>query len=194
MVAPRGASSAGPVGPAAREAVGPRRLPGSDRRLRRPLESAVWAALHDVHDPEIPTISVVDLGVVRSVETGPNSVRVELLPTFVGCPALEVMRNDVEQRLRTFADDVRVEISFAEPWTSDRITPQGRRRLRDSGFAPPPPLGHHDGQLLPVLSVAECPYCGSRNATLENAFGPTACRAIYHCANCRQPFEQFKAV
>ncbi len=160
----------------------------------RPLESAVWAALHDVHDPEIPTISVVDLGVVRSVETGPGSVRVELLPTFVGCPALEVMRAGVESRLRGFADDVRVEISFAQPWTSDRITPEGRRVLRDSGFAPPPPLGADDGRLLPVLSIAECPYCGSPDTTLENAFGPTACRAIYHCAECRQPFEQFKAV
>lgn len=160
----------------------------------RPLEAVVWATLHDVHDPEIPAISVVDLGVVRSVETGPGSVRVELLPTFVGCPALEIMRADVEQRLRELADDVRVEVSFAEPWTSDRITPEGRRALRESGFGPPPPLGPDGGLLLPVLSVAECPYCGSPNTTLENAFGPTACRAIYHCADCRQPFEQFKAV
>jgi ring-1,2-phenylacetyl-CoA epoxidase subunit PaaD len=168
--------------------------PAVPRPQHRPLESAVWAALHDVHDPEIPTISVVDLGVVRSVETGPGAVRVELLPTFVGCPALEVMRAEVESRLREFADDVRVEVSFAEPWTSDRITPEGRRVLRNSGFAPPAPLGTDDGRLLPVLSVAECPYCGSRNTTLENAFGPTACRAIYHCPECRQPFEQFKAV
>ena len=160
----------------------------------RPLETAVWAALQDVHDPEIPTISVVDLGVVRSVETGAGSVRVELLPTFVGCPALEVMRADVERRLRDFADDVRVDISFAEPWTSDRITPEGRRRLRASGFAPPRALGTDDDRMLPVLSVAECPYCSSHKTTLENAFGPTACRAIYHCAECRQPFEQFKAV
>ncbi len=99
----------------------------------RPLELAVWAALHDVYDPEIPTISVVDLGVVRTVETGTGRVRVELLPTFVGCPAIEVMRAAVEERLLEFADDVSVEISFAEPWTSDRITPDGPRnsaRLR----------------------------------------------------------------
>jgi len=166
----------------------------------RPLESAVWAALHDVHDPEIPTISVVDLGVVRTVETGPNSVRVELLPTFVGCPALEVMRSAVAERLRDFATNVRVEISFAEPWTSERITTEGRRRLRYSGFAPPTLRAESAARddralpLLPSLPVAECPYCGSRNTTLENAFGPTACRAIYHCTDCRQPFEQFKEV
>ena len=163
----------------------------------RPLESAVWAALHDVHDPEIPTISVVDLGVVRSVETGDGSVRVELLPTFVGCPAIEVMRTAVEERLREFADDVDVDISFAEPWTSDRITEEGRSALRAAGFAPPPPSIPGDRgtlSMLPTLPVAECPYCGSRRTSLQNAFGPTLCRAIYHCADCRQPFEQFKEV
>jgi len=161
----------------------------------RPLESAVWAALHDVHDPEIPTISVVDLGVVRTVRTEEGSVRVELLPTFVGCPAIEVMRSAIEERLRPFANQVSVEISFAEPWTSERITPEGRRVLRESGFAPPSraPLGR-GLSILPVMPAAECPYCGSRNTTLENAFGPTQCRAIYHCTDCRQPFEQFKEV
>lgn len=159
----------------------------------RPLESAVWAALHDVHDPEIPTISVVDLGVVRTVTTEEGSVRVELLPTFVGCPAIEVMRAAVEDRLGEFADDVTVEISYAEPWTSDRITDEGRRVLRDSGFAPPARSGT-SLSVIPVLPVAQCPYCGSRNTTLENAFGPTLCRAIYHCTDCRQPFEQFKEV
>jgi ring-1,2-phenylacetyl-CoA epoxidase subunit PaaD len=162
----------------------------------RPLESAVWAALHDVHDPEIPTISVVDLGVVRSVATDKGSLRVELLPTFVGCPAIDVMRAAVEERLAEFADDVTVEVSFAEPWTSDRITPAGRAALRESGFAPPAfnPLGNRTLPVLPSMPVGECPYCGSRNTTLENAFGPTLCRAIYHCTDCKQPFEQFKEV
>ena len=162
----------------------------------RPLESAVWAALHDVHDPEIPTISVVDLGVIRRVETGDGTIRVELLPTFVGCPAIDVMRHDVEERLADFAADVSVEISFAEPWTTERITPTGRAALRAAGFAPPQPSVDSGWMLsvLPSLPVGECPYCGSRNTTLENAFGPTLCRAIYHCADCSQPFEQFKEV
>ena len=161
----------------------------------RPLESVVWAALHDVHDPEIPIISVVDLGVVRRVETGEGSVRVQLLPTFIGCPAIDVMRGAVEERLREFADEVSVEISFAEPWTTERISDDGRRALREAGFAPPARLSEdRELSVLPVLPAAECPYCGSRNTTLENAFGPTLCRAIYHCADCRQPFEQFKEV
>jgi ring-1,2-phenylacetyl-CoA epoxidase subunit PaaD len=156
----------------------------------RPLEAVVWAALYDVHDPEIPTISVVDLGVVRSVAAEEGRIRVELLPTFVGCPAIEVMRSSIEDRLAEFADDVKVIISFAEPWTPERITADGREALRIAGFAPPISTG---GDLL-VLPIAECPYCGSRNTTLENAFGPTLCRAIYHCSDCRQPFEQFKDV
>jgi ring-1,2-phenylacetyl-CoA epoxidase subunit PaaD len=163
----------------------------------RPLEAAIWAALHDVHDPEIPTISVVDLGVVRSVSTQADAIRVELLPTFVGCPAIDVMREAVEERLSHFASDVKVDISFAEPWTTERITAAGRDALRAAGFAPPAAASDDPTRVLsvlPVLPVAECPYCGSRNTTLENAFGPTQCRAIYHCAECLQPFEQFKEV
>jgi ring-1,2-phenylacetyl-CoA epoxidase subunit PaaD len=148
------------------------------------LESVVWAALHDVHDPEIPTISVVDLGVIRGVSVGGSSVRVELLPTFVGCPAIGVLQDAIGERLRGFADDVRVDISFAEPWTTERITDEGRAALKAAGFAPPP------GDDL----VAECPYCSSRNTRMDNLFGPTLCRAIYYCRDCRQPFEQFKLV
>ena len=164
-------------------------------------ERAVWEALAEVADPEIPTISVVDLGVIRSVAFDGPRLTVELLPTFVGCPAIEVMQHDIGKRLHDFADEVVVEVSFAEPWTSDRITPDGRERLRSSGFAPPiairaaPAASAFEADaLLSVLPIATCPYCGSRNTTLENPFGPTLCRAIYHCADCRQPFEQFKAV
>ncbi len=161
-----------------------------------PLEQAIWAALEDVSDPEILTISVVDLGVVRSVEVGPGRVRVELLPTFVGCPAVDLMRRAVEDRLAGFAPYVEAVISFAEPWTSERITPGGHKRLRESGFGPPAPAADEERLLpiLPVLPVAPCPYCGSLDTAIENAFGPTLCRAIYHCAACRQPFEQFKTV
>jgi len=166
---------------------------GVPASLAMPLEQAVWAALEDVHDPEIPAISVVDLGVVRRVDVAPGRVRVELLPTFVGCPAVDLMRRAVEERLDGFAPDVEAVISFAEPWTSERITLEGHRRLRESGFGPPAPAAY-DERLLPLLPVAPCPYCGSLDTTIENAFGPTLCRAIYHCSTCRQPFEQFKTV
>jgi ring-1,2-phenylacetyl-CoA epoxidase subunit PaaD len=147
------------------------------------LESAVWAALHDVHDPEIPTISVVDLGVIGGVTAEAGRIRVELLPTFVGCPAINVLQDAIAERLRTFADEVSVEVSFAEPWTTERITAAGRAALRAAGFAPPS-----------ADDTAQCPYCGSRDTRMDNAFGPTLCRAIYYCRSCRQPFEQFKEV
>jgi ring-1,2-phenylacetyl-CoA epoxidase subunit PaaD len=169
----------------------------------RSRDEAVWRALADVADPEIPAISLVDLGVIGRVtfEARPNGgerLSVELLPTFIGCPATEVMRERVGERLRelAIADEVVVELSFAVPWTSGRITPAGREALRGSGFAPPVQIGpaFESDQLLAMLPIATCPYCGSRNTTLENPFGPTLCRAIYHCADCRQPFEQFKTI
>jgi ring-1,2-phenylacetyl-CoA epoxidase subunit PaaD len=107
------------------------------------------------------------------------------------------MRAAIGERLSALhiADRVEVRVTFAQPWTSDRITPTGREHLRSSGFAPPPHL-RKMGTLgeLPTLTAVACPYCGSRQTTLENPFGPTLCRAIYHCDGCRQPFEAFKPV
>jgi ring-1,2-phenylacetyl-CoA epoxidase subunit PaaD len=163
----------------------------------------VWSALDEIADPEIPAISLVELGVIRGFAFEPRPeggerLTVELLPTFVGCPAIDVMQQQIGERLRALnvVDEVRVDISFVEPWTSDRITLDGREKLRGSGFAPPVVIGPtFTGEELQVmLAGAECPYCGSRNTTLENPFGPTLCRAIHHCADCRQPFEQFKSV
>jgi len=160
-----------------------------------PLESAVRAALADVCDPEIPGLSIVDLGIVRDVQVGLDRVRVELLPTFIGCPAVDLIRDAVVERLARFATTVEAEISFAEPWTTERITPQGRRQLRERGFAPPTdiPLGR-ELPLFSSMTAAGCPWCGSTNTRLQNAFGPTLCRAIAHCEDCLQPFEQFKTV
>jgi ring-1,2-phenylacetyl-CoA epoxidase subunit PaaD len=153
---------------------------------------AVWAALAEVPDPEIPVVSVVDLGIVHSVELDGERLRVELLPTFVGCPALDVIRDAVAARLVGMAAEVQVEMTFAEPWTSERITADGRRKLRESGFAPPGPQPLF--ATIPTRPQATCPWCGSRDTDLENPFGPTLCRAIFWCNRCRQPFEQFKAI
>lgn len=155
---------------------------------------AILAALDQVPDPEIPAVSIVELGMIGEVEIRPDAIRVELLPTFVGCPAVELIQAAVEARLAGFAERVDVEVSFATPWTSDRISPSGRDKLNRSGFAPPPPV--RAGRGLPVLDLAPvaCPYCGSRRTTLESVFGPTQCRSIRHCADCRQSFESFKPV
>lgn len=154
-------------------------------------EQEIWDALADVPDPEIPVISVLDLGIIRSVERDAARVRVEVMPTFVACPALDLIRATIRERLAGFAPLVEVVVTYAEPWTTERITPEGRRKLRTSGFAPPVP-GDGDAPLLPV--APECPFCGSAHTAMENPFGPTLCRAIYYCHDCRQPFEQFKRV
>ena len=165
---------------------------------------AVLAALDEVADPEIPAVSIVELGMIQGIDVLPDSIEVELLPTFVGCPALEVIREAVEARLASFDRPATVRISFATPWTTDRISPTGREKLRGAGFAPPPhlaALAAHPSRALPMAGVlagdaapVECPYCGSTRTTLENLFGPTQCRSIRHCAACRQPFEAFKPI
>jgi ring-1,2-phenylacetyl-CoA epoxidase subunit PaaD len=159
----------------------------------------VWDELAAIPDPEIPAIGLVDLGVIGAVEVDESGVRVKLLPTFVGCPAIGVMQERIVEQLSPLGmGPVEVRLSFDPPWTSERISPEGRERLRLSGFAPPrvgpAPIGASLLEELTVLQVADCPYCGSRNTTLENPFGPTLCRSIYHCADCRQPFEQMKRV
>ncbi|MGH2384251.1 MAG: 1,2-phenylacetyl-CoA epoxidase subunit PaaD [Candidatus Limnocylindria bacterium] len=164
-------------------------------------EQRIWDELAQIADPEIPAINLVDLGVIGSVSITEDRARVELLPTFVGCPAIDVMRQRIEEQIGALGvfEEVDVAVTFTPPWTSERITPIGRERLRRSGFAPPdtgPTVPDAASGLdeLAVLPIAECPYCGSRNTVLENPFGPTLCRAIYHCADCRQPFEQMKRV
>lgn len=151
----------------------------------------VLAALDDVKDPEIPVLSIVEMGLVARVEVAAGVVRVWLTPTFAGCPAVSVMQADAERRLRDLgAVDAVVALTYDPPWDSNRISPDGRRKLRDFGLAPPP---RHAG-LGDVVSllVAECPFCGSSDTRLESAFGPTLCRALYYCHTCRQAFEQFK--
>jgi ring-1,2-phenylacetyl-CoA epoxidase subunit PaaD len=154
----------------------------------------VRAALGDVPDPEIPTVSIVDLGMVEEVSVDRDGIRVELLPTFVGCPAVDLIRAAVVERLAAFDCPVDVRFSYRVPWTSDRITDIGRDRLRRSGFAPPPPGGAALPVLVQLATPVPCPHCGSRRTVLDNAFGPTQCRAIHHCTACRQPFEAFKPV
>ena len=161
-------------------------------------EQTVRDALLDVMDPEIPNLSIVDLGIVRGVEVSKESIEVEIMPTFVGCPALEVIKEGVRDRMEEVAPGytTTVKVIMDEPWTSDRITEKGRQVLKASGFAPPPPMRNMPARanLIQLMPVAECPYCNSRNTSMDNAFGPTLCRAIYYCRDCRQPFEQFKSV
>jgi ring-1,2-phenylacetyl-CoA epoxidase subunit PaaD len=148
-----------------------------------------------VPDPEIPVISLVELGVVRGVAVEGNSVRVEFTPTFLGCPALAYMRTAMEDAVRDLGGEPHVEVVSDDSWSTDRITPAGREKLRAAGFAPPAPRTAGAPTLVQLQSKTHrCPYCGSPETRLENIFGPTPCRSIRYCETCRQPFEQFKTI
>jgi ring-1,2-phenylacetyl-CoA epoxidase subunit PaaD len=158
-------------------------------------EQQVWDALAEIPDPEIPVTSLVDLGVIRSVEVENGSVHVEFTPTFLGCPALEVMRDAMADRISALGAEPDVRVVTDDSWSTDRITSTGREKLRASGFAPPAPREAGGPTLVQLQSNAfRCPYCGSRDTALENIFGPTPCRSVRYCRSCRQPFEQFKTI
>ncbi|HSC91368.1 MAG TPA: 1,2-phenylacetyl-CoA epoxidase subunit PaaD [Gaiellaceae bacterium] len=159
-------------------------------------EAAVWDALAEIPDPEIPTISLVDLGVVRQVEVEDGRVHVAFTPTFLGCPALEVMVGAMEEAIRSLGAEPAVEVVADDSWSTDRITAEGREKLRESGFAPPPPREPGGPTLVQLTkpAVHRCPYCGSTDTRLENIFGPTPCRSLRYCTACRQPYEQFKTI
>ena len=155
----------------------------------------VWAALDEIPDPEIPVISLVELGVVRDVEIEGARVSVTLTPTFLGCPALEAMKRALEEKIVSIGGEPEVTVERGDAWTSDSITAAGREKLRAAGFAPPTPRDATAPRLVQLQSgVFRCPYCGSTETRLENLFGPTPCRSLRYCEGCRQPFEQFKTL
>jgi ring-1,2-phenylacetyl-CoA epoxidase subunit PaaD len=158
------------------------------------VEAAVWAALGSVHDPEIPPLSIVELGIVERVEIADDAVRVQLLPTFAGCPALDAIDQDVRHAVAAAAPGKGIEVRFVHspPWTSDRITPAGQEALRAYGLTPPSGAGPVRVALGGLRRPARCPFCGSEETDLESAFGPTLCRSVHFCRACRNPFEAFK--
>jgi ring-1,2-phenylacetyl-CoA epoxidase subunit PaaD len=158
-------------------------------------EADVWDALSEIVDPEIPVVSLVDLGVIRSVDVCDGRVRVEFTPTFLGCPALEAMKAAMEEKVAALGAEPEVEVVSDDSWSTDRITLTGREKLRAAGFAPPAPREASAPKLVQLQSaVFRCPYCGSTETRLENIFGPTPCRSLRYCESCRQPFEQFKTI
>ncbi|HET6547721.1 MAG TPA: 1,2-phenylacetyl-CoA epoxidase subunit PaaD [Solirubrobacter sp.] len=155
----------------------------------------VWNALAEIPDPEIPVISLVDLGVVKDVTVEGERVRVDFTPTFMGCPALEVMQRAMAERIEALGAEPDVRVVMDDSWSTDDITAEGREKLREAGFAPPAPRGQEPPTLIQLQRAPlRCPYCGSTDTKLENLFGPTPCRSLRYCASCRQPFEQFKTI
>ncbi len=151
----------------------------------------VYRWLEEVKDPEIPVLSLVDLGVITHVVVDGERIDIEMTPTFVGCPALDVMREDIINVLREHGvKEVNVKVSYRDPWSSDKISEKGRAALKKFGLAPPPSsliIGD-----IEVLEHAVCPRCNGTNTEIRNLFGPTLCRSIHYCHDCREAFEQFK--
>ena len=149
------------------------------------LERQVWAVLEAIEDPELP-VSITDLGLISEVRVDGPRVRVTMLPTFSACPAIGVMREDIRRRVGALAgvDAVEVAISFVEPWTMSRMTTRARDRLFSHGVSV-----ERKGE---AGKSVQCPFCGSTNTRLENPFGPTLCRSIYYCLDCKNPVERFR--
>ena len=154
-------------------------------------------ALQAVKDPEIPVISVLDLGIISKVHFSETNAKatVYMTPTFTGCPAIDLMRQQINDCVANieFVKEVEVLVDFSKPWSSDLISEQGKQQIKEFGLAPPQ-KNVDDADLLNALAHTACPRCGGNNTQMESPFGPTLCRSIHYCNDCQQAFQGFKPV
>ena len=170
--------------------------------VQRPSIEQIWAWLAEVEDPEIPVISVVDLGIVREVAWDGETCVVAITPTYSGCPATDVIADDITRALRAHGlRQLRLVNRIAPPWTTDWMSEDGKRKLREYGIAPP--IGRAAEQRIAISDIGRglppakvqlptCPHCGSTEVRLTSQFGSTPCKALYTCTSCREPFDHFK--
>lgn len=156
-------------------------------------EKVIWEALAKISDPEIPVLSLVEMKIIREVRLDEGDLTVVMSPTFVGCPALDHMKNEIRSRMKDIGiERVRIETTFTPPWSTDMMDEEVKEKLRLFGIAPPP---RNEADLATTLARPVCcPFCNSENTRLTSSFGPTLCKQIYFCDNCKQPFERFKPV
>lgn len=171
--------------------------PETEAEEAKAQEAKVWRALAEVMDPEVPVISIVDLGVVYGVAVtttaaGLTAIAVEILTTYSGCPAMKEIREGILTKLqgRFPKAELTVAIVHTVPWSTARMSAKGRKALKDYGIAPP--LAAMDVQKALEDQVIPCPRCGAKHTELVSPFGATACKAFYRCLSCREPFEYFK--
>ncbi len=157
---------------------------------RTNMKEKILHILETVKDPEIPVLSLVDLGVITDVVVDQKTVMIKMTPTFVGCPAMDYMKAEVETALKQNGFIPSVQITFEKPWSSDLISEKGKAALKKYGLAPPP--SNKVFTDLEILETAICPRCDGENTEIKSPFGPTLCRALYYCHDCREAFEQFK--
>ncbi len=154
----------------------------------------IWEWLEEVSDPEIPVLSVVDLGVVRDASFEENSWVITITPTYSGCPAMQVMEDDIKAKLKEKGlETVKVRTVLSPAWTTDWLSDKGKFKLREYGIAPP----EHEvdkSVLFAAPTIVPCPKCNSRNTRMVSQFGSTACKAHYQCNECHEPFDYFKCL
>lgn len=162
---------------------------------------AVWRALEGVADPEIPVVSVVELGIVRNVALRAGKIHVTVTPTYSGCPATEVIAADIGRALAEAGEsDCRIEMALSPPWTTDWIVPAARKRLAEYGIAPPGPRATAASRVIDLSRLRRvrakmevpCPRCGSSHTREQSRYGSTPCKAQYRCDDCLEPFDYFK--
>lgn len=157
----------------------------------------ILAILDGVPDPEVPVLSIVDLGIVRDVEIGDEGVTVVITPTYSGCPAMRVIEDEIVRALRAHGvEHGRIRTVYSPPWTTDWLSDDARRRLEEYGIAPPG-RAPSETELVPLrrrVAVVRCPFCHSEQTRERSEFGSTACKSLWYCEDCRQPFEAFKAI
>lgn len=162
--------------------------------LARSLDD-VWAILDEVRDPEVPVLSVVELGIVRGVSLDGRRAAVDITPTYSGCPAMHEIERTILGALGAHGLEAEVRLVFTPAWTTDWMSEGAREKLRRYGIAPPGPTV--DAPLIPLMrrvAPVACPFCGERTTTTRSEFGATACKSLHFCNACHQPFEHFKAI
>ncbi|TCD11978.1 phenylacetate-CoA oxygenase subunit PaaJ [Oricola cellulosilytica] len=163
--------------------------------MERPTLDQIWAWLDQIPDPEIPVISLVDLGVIRDALWKGDTLHLKVTPTYSGCPATAVINLDIQQHLRANGiDKLVLERQLSPAWTTDWISEKGRRNLQKFGIAPPPKDGEHGSYGALLGRVVECPRCGSKTTERISQFGSTPCKASYRCTECLEPFDYFKCI
>ena len=156
-------------------------------------EQQIWQLLSEVKDPEVPVLSVVDLGIVRSVKTSNDQVQISITPTYSGCPAMDVISMDIRLKLLEHNfKNIQVTQSLSPAWTTDWISEEGKRKLKEYGIAPPNPKQQFCKEEMFQEEAVACPFCNSYHTELISQFGSTACKAMYRCLDCKEAFDYFK--
>lgn len=155
----------------------------------------IWQWLEQVSDPEIPVLTVVDLGVIREVEYNGDKVVVKITPTYSGCPAMNEIEENIKVKLKEEGlKNVEVQTILSPPWTTDWMTEKGKEKLREYGIAPPEGSSADKTVLFGKAKTVKCPHCGSTKTNMVSQFGSTACKALYKCKDCWEPFDYFKCI